>query len=639
MKENIKELPKTLENINVPFKISAGPGGGKTTWLVGHIQDILRHSDRLGKICKIACITHTRIGAKTVENKIKKLSETNRMDIGTIHSFLYRNVVKPFSYLIEKDVNGETLFNVQELSGLIENRLHLGRFNSWKQVKKDEKQFYLFDEKILDSNGTTNLEKTIFYLNNITWKINDGEVFIGISKRYRPTLLINKKGKVEERGFANKHLLFYKKKCWSKGIMHHEDVLYFSWLIFNKNPRVVEFLSNKYPYLFLDEFQDTNPIQTWLIKEVAKKGTTIGVIGDPAQAIFKFAGARREDFKNFTLPNICFFKKSLNYRSTKKIISLLNNLRSADIEQKPKEGALDGDNVVVLVGDEKEAISYVRKLDEECFSVLCRYNKDVNRLRNNIKKVQGENLISLLYSEDSNYRRPVFIHSLLKAFDFYENEEYKEGIKEIKKHLKTADANSWEKRKVAIEIIHYLRDNLDLSLIDIYSYWQKKLKNDYSIKSLAGIRKPANVYKNAFKDLLPFLSKQTEISSKIRTIHQAKGAEFKNVLVCLFDKTDKNGIIKKKLGTMLNDYIFNAIKNIELDNEIGEETRLLYVAFSRAKERLFINVPRLTELEQLKLEKMGMIVENIVVPIKIPRNDSVVDVVLVGKLNLSDLED
>lgn len=593
--DTIAELPKLLEEINVPFKITAGPGAGKTTWLVSHVQNVLKNSDRLGKTQKVACITYTRIGADTVDKKVKKLTGTNRLDIGTIHSFLYRNVIKPFSYLISSDSGGNELFNVDELSGHIENRLIWDRLRSWKsEIEHDNQAEYNY------FSWTNKRPSLISKLSCIDHIIDiDGNIKTTFNKsasHYNIAIPT-----------SNDELLKYKKTYWRKGIMHHEDVLYFTHHIFKNYPRIIEFISNKFPYLFLDEFQDTNPLQTWIINEIAKKGTTVGVIGDPAQSIFEFAGARRKDFHEFMLPEMQNFKKSNNYRSSTSIIDFLKELRD-DIYQEPKRNALKGASVVVIVGTEEEAIQHLEGLENEDFAVLCRWNKDVSKLKYGLKKTEGSNLINMLYAEDSNYKRPTFIHSLIKAYDFNESLEFKEAIKEIKKHLKGVKIESLEKRKLAIEIIDYLKANMDSSIEDIYKYLHPILKKH--LVSLPGLQKAKSIHKKPFQDFIPFLSKQTKISSKIRTIHQAKGDEFKHVLLCLNDKTDKNGRIRKKLETILEDYIFNARSNIVLDSEVGEETRLVYVACSRAQERLFINVPRLSKEKELKMEKLGLTIKN-----------------------------
>ena len=237
--KNYKELPDILENIDVHFKISAGPGAGKTTWLVEHVKNILSNSDRLGKTKKIACITYTRIGADTVEKKVKKISGTNRLDVGTIHSFLYRNVVKPFSYLIERDDNGNELFNIKELSGHIENRPNHDRISSWANaIGKNYR--YLHDTNKKDSNGLTNFQKTVFLLKEFEWGLKEDNINFYLKKKY-----------YRDYQFPTTNLFEYKLSNWRKGIMHHEDVLYFTHYIFKKEPRVVELISNKFPYLFL----------------------------------------------------------------------------------------------------------------------------------------------------------------------------------------------------------------------------------------------------------------------------------------------------------------------------------------------------------------------------------------------------
>lgn len=594
---DIPELPNNITELNLPFKISAGPGAGKTTWLVRHVQNVIKNSNRLGKTKKVACITYTRVGADTVTKKVNIETGTNRLDNGTIHSFLYRNVIKPFAFLIDKDVLGNSLFKIDELQGHTRHIPSYSRISSW--IKTIGFKYSYLTKQEVDENGHTNLYKTRMILSACDWIIKGGDL------KYIP-----KKNFHRDLRFPTSKLFEYKQTCWQKGIMHHEDVLYFTHHIFKNYPKTIELVSNKFPYLFLDEFQDTNPLQTWIVKQLTLKGTVIGVIGDPAQSIFEFAGAQRKDFNEFDLPDMITYKKSNNFRSTKKIIDFLKELRD-DIEQKPSDEAQEGESVVILVGDTLKAVKHVKDLADDDYAVLCRYNKDINQLKYDVKKIQGDNLISALYSEDSNNHRPRFIHSLLKAYDFYEHEEYKEAIKEINKHLRTAKVDGFEKRKLSIKIIEYLQENGKSQIIDIYSYLKDEL-GKYQVK-LTGIGKIKGNYKdiylNKFEDFLPFLSKQTKLTSQIRTIHQAKGDEFNNVLLCLFDKTDKNGKISKSLEKILGDYIFNAKENIKLDSTIGEETRLVYVACSRARNRLFISVPELSYEDKIKMNKLGIEVE------------------------------
>lgn len=77
------------------FKVIAGPGAGKTHWLVNHIKNVVKNSVRLEKTRKIACITYTNIAVETIMKRLGT-SIANRVEVSTIHSFLYRHVVKPY---------------------------------------------------------------------------------------------------------------------------------------------------------------------------------------------------------------------------------------------------------------------------------------------------------------------------------------------------------------------------------------------------------------------------------------------------------------------------------------------------------------------------------------------------------------
>ena len=121
---DINSLPDVseLKDIDTNFRVFAGPGAGKTTWLIDHLRNILKTSCKLHKTRKIACITYTNVAAEEVMNRL--LCDKSRFDISTIHSFLYRNIVKPFSYLFAQDEDGESLFNTDKIDGHIEHIPH-----------------------------------------------------------------------------------------------------------------------------------------------------------------------------------------------------------------------------------------------------------------------------------------------------------------------------------------------------------------------------------------------------------------------------------------------------------------------------------------------------------------------------------
>src|SRR5690606_7635665 len=114
----------------------------------------------------------------------------------------------------------------------------------------------------------------------------------------------------------------------------------------------------KFPYLYIDEFQDSHPIQVEIIKLIAEKETNIGIIGDTAQSIYEFQGSNPTQLLNFHLENIQNYTISDNRRSTNQIISLLNSIRS-DLIQNPLRNE-NGDTPILLIGDLNNSLGFLK---------------------------------------------------------------------------------------------------------------------------------------------------------------------------------------------------------------------------------------------------------------------------------------
>ncbi len=243
---DINSLPhiSTLSDIETHFKVFAGPGAGKTRWLISHLVRVLRESNRLNRTGKIACITYTNVAAEEILNRLK--CDKSRFDISTIHSFLYRNIVKPFSYLIEKKDDGGILFDTSKLDGHDEHIVHGDKFRRW--IRSIEQ---LNGKRYTSYNWPQNKPKVIAELSSLDYVFDNGKINLIIRQ--------NRGARIAK---SNGELWVYKSKYWKDGIMHHEDVLYFSYLILCRSPRVAEFIRAKFPYIFIDEFQDTTEIQT-----------------------------------------------------------------------------------------------------------------------------------------------------------------------------------------------------------------------------------------------------------------------------------------------------------------------------------------------------------------------------------------
>ena len=112
----------------------------------------------------------------------------------------------------------------------------------------------------------------------------------------------------------------------------HNEILYFGYRILENNPIALYAIRVKFPFIFIDEFQDTNPLQTLLVKLIGQKSTKIIVVGDVAQSIYSFQGAKPTDFNDFCIDpeHDILYSINGNRRSTENVVNFLNFLRQSD---------------------------------------------------------------------------------------------------------------------------------------------------------------------------------------------------------------------------------------------------------------------------------------------------------------------
>ena len=576
------------------FRVSAGPGAGKTYWLVGHIKNVLHTSKRLEKTRKIACITYTNIAVETILSRLGTTAD--QVEVSTIHSFLYKHIVKPYSSFLVADYG----LNVSELDGHDESLVHMKKAVYWIEnhpnANKLKHPYTVNQLTKLETNKTALLS----WLSTLNCKFDESNNLKIIGDRSKAYYLNKENGKIT-RMYLNKKcldlleldLIMYKKLYWQDGVIDHDDVLFFSYQLIKKYPFILSILQAKFPYFFLDEFQDTNPIQVAILKLIGEKETIVGIIGDEAQSIYGFQGAEPKQFRSFDLPNITDYVMSDNRRSTNQIIDVLNSVR-ADINQN-KYRDKNGEKPVIIVGEMISALRRAKEMSnaEPVYS-LSRHNITSNAMK---KEVGGPSLDDKLIEElsakdkpssSNNYRSKVVI-ACLKATEFARERKFKDAIKELERIFK--DKNDKDKgKKEALRHICLLMKKYDefkdKTLLDFYTIVKNEVKPDIS-KFASGAAK--TFYEGHSYQQLALCVKITEDLSNHKTIHKAKGDEFKNVLVILKDESD--------LGFFMNS---------DLNDE---EQRIYYVAISRAMEQLFINTPSLPKCDLSKLEVIFKIIK------------------------------
>lgn len=566
-----------LSDIEHHFRVLAGPGAGKTHWLVNHIKEVLHTSERLDKSRKVACITYTNTAVEIIRDRLG--SSSNQVEVSTIHSFLYKHVIKPYMHFIADDYG----FNVSRLDGHDDVLISRRTIGDW--LNQHTNQSFLKHPYTLKQLKTPeNLTRLASWLSSICYKFDvNGNLVITADRT---------KSRIEGRPLSKGCLELleidleaFKILHWSRGFLHHDDVLFFSFQIIGKHPFVLDILRAKFPYFFVDEFQDSNPIKVELLRQIGAQDTIVGIIGDIAQSIFQFQGALPKQFGDFRLEGIRDYKIDNNRRSTKEIINLLNHIRP-NFKQQGKDN-FNGSTPVLYIGDRLDVLHKIKneQSGEEVITLSWR-NITANALK---KDVEGTDLDDKLFDElkgFDNVKRYRIVIACVKAVELCRENKIKEALNELKKYFSRSD----QSKRYALDLLFLLNsiysEYCDKPLINFYNILQIDSGIDKLPKISSG--KPKVFYDNTHYKSLALCVNIVEDTSNNITIHKSKGAEFENVLLVLDDE--------KKL---------NFITAPDLDG--SEEHRLKYVAVSRAVQNLFITVPELSSAKTELIENLGLV--------------------------------
>jgi DNA helicase-2/ATP-dependent DNA helicase PcrA len=540
------------------FRVSAGPGAGKTHWLINHIKNVLHTSSRLCKTRKIACITYTNIAVATILKRIG--SSADRVEVSTIHGFLYKHIVKPYARFVANDYD----LNVYKMDG--HDDIILSNYSFLDELKQTTGQQRINDNAVL-----------VDAIANSRWKFNAAGT-LEVKPDYPR--------KVDNYSIKNETYFQYKKMIWAKGIVHHDDVLFFSYQLLIKFPFILNVLRAKFPYFYIDEFQDSNPIQVRILKMIGQLKTRIGIIGDKAQSIYGFQGADASQFETFRLDGMADYQMLNNRRSTNQIIDSLNLIRPSFIQNKFNN--IEGEVPTILVGDMKSALIKAKKLSVSDMVHSLSYK---NVISNSMKRemnnnIPTEKLLKLLSIADSNKDRQPLISACIKATEHAMHNRYKDALKELEKVFREHKDNA---KKEALKclglLVNQYNEYCNKSLLNYHTFINDNIKKTASFKT----GKALDFYTNNTYQQLAVCVNIIEDDSMHRTIHKSKGDEFDNVLLILEKEQDLN-------------FLFTP----NLDND--EDHRVFYVAMSRAKKRLFISIPTLSNAHRVQLAKMPFFV-------------------------------
>ncbi len=558
-----------LTDIERHFRVMAGPGAGKTYWLVNHIKQVVARSKRLSPASRIACISYTNVAVHEIVTQLG--SAATKVDASTIHSFLYRNVVRPYLHLL-RDGDDQPLVAFASVDGHDEHHPSYTVLKSWLEDIGQARIMVLEDQFI-------DLKKE---LRQLTWRRADDGIWSLEPRDLDP------RRKLLSAICTSSNLIDYKRRYWSRGIVDHEDILYFAHRILEEHPLVCQCLSARYRYLFIDEFQDTLPIQTNVVQWLARAGTVVGVIGDAEQSIYSFLDAHPQQFLSFSLPDYLDVTMCHNRRSTRRIISILDHLRSDGLRQHCFR-ELDGQPVTVCIGDVDRSLAAIRAdlPPDAVLHVLTRKNKDAHRVRSALAPGTVEPWESFYDADDERAR---FMEHIIAATELAKRGQYALAHREaariigrkgrVRKPLKCdTDVSDVHRKGIAVTVLQeFLTNHATIfagTLLQAYVRCGACITVAYPAVTLTAAK--AGKFKT-FAEATPYahLSGSVRLQEEVRhvrTIHQAKGSEGDNIAVYFEDADRVRHITQPSTAPA------------------DEEKRLTYVALSRARDRLFLCIP------------------------------------------------
>ena len=395
-----------------PVMIIAGAGSGKTrvlTYRIAHIME--KGIDAFN----ILSLTFTNKAAREMKDRIAKIvgpTEAKNLWMGTFHSIfakLLRIEATKIGY-----PNNFTIYDTDDSKSVIKEIL--------KQFNLDDKIYK--PNMVLNriSDAKNKLISATSYLNN---PITQQEDF---SSR-KPML-----GKVYEA---------YQKRNFKAGAMDFDDLLYQTNILLRDFPDVLLKYQNKFRYILVDEYQDTNFSQYVIIKQLAARFQNICVVGDDAQSIYGFRGANIQNILNFEkdYPDLQTFKLEQNYRSTKNIVGAANQIIANNKDQFKKVVFTENDEgnklkIIKASSDNEEGKKVVDSIFEtrmreqamnSHFAILYRTNSQSRAFEEAFRRL---NIPYKIYGGVSFYQRKE-IKDLLSYYRLTINNADDESLKRI----------------------------------------------------------------------------------------------------------------------------------------------------------------------------------------------------------------
>ena len=395
-----------------PALIIAGAGSGKTRVLTYRIAYLLSMGVSPSRIL---ALTFTNKAANEMKERIATMVSPDlarNLWMGTFHS-LFARILRREAEVLGFPSNF-TIYDTIDSRSLVKTIV--------RELSLDEKIYKPSEVFGRISTSKNNLVTPDVYLNSGEFQVRDQ-----VSRR--PRL-----GEVYDR---------YVKRCKHFGAMDFDDLLLQTNLLFRDHPAVLDRYREAFDYVLVDEYQDTNYSQYLIVKKLSELHRNLCVVGDDAQSIYSFRGARIENMLNFKndYPDYRIFKLEQNYRSTQTIVNAANSVIkknrgqiSKEVFSKNENGELirvlkapnDRDEGFMVAGHISD-LRFRQQLEHKDFAILYRTNAQSRIFEESLRRM---NIPYKVFGSLSFYQRKE-IKDLLAYFRLTVNPRDDESLKRI----------------------------------------------------------------------------------------------------------------------------------------------------------------------------------------------------------------
>jgi DNA helicase II / ATP-dependent DNA helicase PcrA len=545
--------------------LSACPGSGKTTTVALKLSQITDSwpIEGTSKYSGVACLSFTNVAKDEINQKFHSFTKkllTYPHFVGTLDSFINQFITLPF-------------YNVFQVGGvrphILENTESLDSYSFYQfKIGKRPIQF-LYPPSQIDFN----LEGS-YTVNGNRPNLDEaeGKVFIAYCNA------------VKRNQFRN-------------GLLKNSDSTYIALKILQSDPRVASSLIKRFPYIIIDEAQDTSDIQHEIINILVSRGLNyIDLVGDVYQSLYEFREARPDLFlEKEQSPNWTTLPLSECRRSVSSIVNVFSLFR------KP------GDDAITSVVNRINDISPVHLLyySELNSDVLTKYEEIASCYSDRVVLVRGGSHLEALAAkqEDSDYwHKKIFSPSvILKAKSEFSSGNIKSAVNRILRYLpalydptciddypkqKSQEEKLRQEYNLFPKIINLLTSvpEFDKTLLEWTIELDRVCREIFIFDGGELFEVKAGNYRKFYDVPISELIHTPTNVNKVTTIHKVKGKSFDSIMLVLSANSSGQNI-------SIRDFV----KSTEIPNE---KKRMIYVALSRPRYQLVLAIPMETRLSE-----------------------------------------